>query len=187
MIDYTTSTPSSRGNGEPASWYALYTRARHEKRVDALLREWGVEAYLPLVFRARRWHDRKKVVPWPLFPSYVFARFRSEVRYGVLQTPGVASVVSCNGDPVPIPDDEIENVRRFATALNESGLQPEPTIFLERGQPVRVVSEPFRGVEGVVLERRGRWRALVQVGVRAIGQGLKVELDVRSLKLIAVS
>jgi transcription antitermination factor NusG len=185
MIDYATSTPLSGGDGEPGRWYALYTRARHEKRVDERLRERGVEAYLPLVLRSRRWHDRKKVVPWPLFPSYVFARFRSEVRYGVLQTPGVTSVVSLNGEAVPIPDDEIENVRRFEAALNENRLEPEPAAFVERGEPVRVVSEPFRGVEGVVLERRGRWRALVQVGVRAIGQGLKVELDVRSLKSTA--
>ncbi|UCC81676.1 MAG: UpxY family transcription antiterminator [Gemmatimonadota bacterium] len=182
-----TTTPRIKPNGGGPRWYALYTRARHEKQVDARLQQRGIEAYLPLIPRERQWHDRKKIVPLPLFPSYVFARVAGNALPPALSTPGVASVVRLNGEPAPISDEEIENVRRFAVAVTETGLEPQPTPLVDEGQSVRIVSGPLSGVEGLVVERRGRWRALVQVGVRAIGQGLKIELDVRSLKPIAGS
>lgn len=165
-------------------WYALYTRARHEKRVDARLRERGFEVFLALVPQERQWHDRKKVVYWPLFPGYVFARATPADLWRALDTPGVANVIRFNGQPAPIPDEEIDNVGRFAAAIAAVGEVPEPEPLIEEGQRVRVVSGPFDGVEGVVVERRGRGRALVQVGLEAIGQGLKVEVDPSAVKVI---
>lgn len=164
------------------SWYALYTRARHEKRVDAWLRERGFEAYLPVVPRLRQWHDRKKIVEFPMFPSYVFARLTTESLPAALSTPGVATVVRSDGRPVPIPSEEIENVRRFARALSEVGGEARLKPLVRAGQKVRVVSGPFEGVEGTVLEQRAR-RATIQVGIEAIQQSLRIELAVESLEV----
>src|SRR5438067_462263 len=55
-------------------WVALQTRSRHEKIVAAQLEQKGVESYLPLVSKDRKWSDRIKSVSLPLFPNYVFAR-----------------------------------------------------------------------------------------------------------------
>jgi hypothetical protein len=41
---------------------------------------------------------------------------------------------------------------------------------------------PFEGVEGIVVEARGRKRVLV--GLAAIGQGLEIDIDTRLLKAI---
>ncbi len=167
----------------PTAWYACYTRARHEKRVDAQLRERGFEAYLPLVPRLRQWHDRKKVVEFPLFPGYVFVRTSRHGMTRILSTPGVATVVRFNGRPVPIPEEEITNVRRFTEVLaGSNGEWPEPSPLVEEGQEVRVVSGPFEGVDGVVLERRSGDRTLIQVGLRVIRQGVKVEVAADSLR-----
>ena len=172
-------------NATGRHWYACYTRGRHEKRVDALLGERGIDSYLALVPRERQWHDRKKVVEFPLFPSYVFVRSQRQALSVVLSTPGIVSVVRFNGRPVPVPDEEIENVRRFTEALARAGLDgPEPAPFVEEGQRVRVLSGSFEGVEGVVVERRGGDRVLLQVGVRTIRQGIKVELEARSLEVL---
>lgn len=161
-------------------WYACYTRGRHEKRVEALLRERGIESYLP-VFRARRrWKDRIKVVDWPLFPSYVFGRFAPGELARALGTHGVSGVVRVGDRPVPIPQDDIDNVRRFAAALGNAGAEPQPEPFVGVGQRVRVGEGPFAGVEGEVVEIRGRRRVLV--GVRGIGQGFAVDVDARCLQ-----
>ena len=173
----------AQAEGE-VSWYALYTRARHEKRVDALLRERGFEAYLPLVPRLRQWHDRKKVVEFPMFPSYVFVRSVRSDLTDRLATPGVASVVRFDGHPIPIPSEEMANVRRFVKALAESGTDAQLAPLVSTGQAVRVISGPFSEVEGIVVERRGQNRALIQVGIEAIRQGLKVELGIESLKVL---
>lgn len=163
------------------SWYALYTKARHEKRVDSWLRERDLESYLPLVPRLRKWHDRKKIVEFPMFPSYVFARLTAESLPAALRSPGVATVVRSDGRPVPIPSEEIDNVRRFARALADAGGEAVLKPLVEAGQEVRVVSGPFKGVEGTVLEQRAR-RAIIQVGIGAIHQGLRIELGVETLE-----
>lgn len=167
---------------EEPHWYACYTRARHEKRVDQLLSQRGVDTYLPLVPRERQWKDRKKTVEFPLFPGYLFGRFTLGELHQVLTTPGVSTVVRTNGLPTPIPEEELDNVRRFAEALAKTGVEPKPVPYLAEGQRVRVIEGPFRGVEGVVKERRGRRRVLV--GLKAIGQGLEVDIPVVSLQRI---
>ena len=183
-MDTDEAVEGGRGGGprERARWFACYTRARHEKKVERGLRERGFEAYLPMVERERQWKDRKKLVSFPLFPSYVFARFRLSEVHGVLGTPGVATIVRVEGRPVAIPDGEMENVRRFVAALQASGLEPELKPLVEAGQRVRVMEGPFRGVEGVVVERRGKRRVLV--GLSAIRQGLEVDVAVDTVERI---
>jgi transcription antitermination factor NusG len=166
-------------------WYACYTRARAEKRVEQLLAGRGVESYLPVAPLERQWKDRRKVVEFPLFRGYVFGRFTLRDVHAVLMTPGVATIVRVAGYPTPIPDEEIANIRLFAERIASCGLQPEPVPFLEAGQWVRVLDGPLEGVVGIVLERRGRRRVLV--GLKAIGQGLEVDIAAASLEPVSAA
>jgi len=163
-------------------WYACYTRARHEKRVDRMLSDRGIDTYLPLVRRERRWKDRKKMVEFPLFPGYLFGRFSLDDLHRVLDVPGVSTVVRMNGLPVPIREEELASVRRFAAVVSERGEAPEPEPLVAEGQRVRVVAGPFKGVEAIVEEVRGRKRVLV--GITAIRQGFEVDIPVKSLQAI---
>lgn len=174
-------TPPEQLYTEP-HWYACYTRARHEKQVEQLLQQRGFESYLPLIPLLRQWKDRKKRVEFPLFPSYVFGRFTLREVHGVLTTPGVSTIVRANGYPTPIPERDIANVRKFALAVAETGVEIEQRPFLAEGQWVKVLEGPFEGVEGIVVEQRGRKRVLI--GVEAIGQGLEIDIDTRLLKAI---
>jgi transcription antitermination factor NusG len=169
---------------EVQRWYACYTRGRHEKIVDRLLGRYGFESYLPLVPRMSQWKDRRKQVEWPLFPSYVFGRFSGAEVHRVLGIPGVATVVRANGRPAPIDDAELENIRTFLRALRGDERAPEPVLrpFLEAGRWVEVVSGPFAGVRGVVVEQRNPRRVLV--GIRAVGQGMEVDVDAATLRTI---
>ncbi|MGH7476958.1 MAG: transcription termination/antitermination protein NusG [Longimicrobiales bacterium] len=163
-------------------WYACYTRARAEKKTAEVLARRGFEAYLPLVARERQWQDRRKVVEFPAFPSYVFLRFRLTELHEVIRTPGVSTVVRVRGYPTPIADEEVENIRRFVQALPASGVVADSRPFLAEGQWVRVREGPLEGVKGVIAERRSRTRFLV--GLSTIGQGLEVDMDGRVLEPI---
>lgn len=165
-------------------WFACYTRGRAEKQVEGQLKRQGIESFLPLIPRKRQWKDRQKLVEWPLFPSYVFGRFKLSDLHAVLTTPGVATVVRTKGYPTPVLESELENVRRFAEALAETGLDPGPTVTFEKGQAVRVLRGPFEGVQGVVVEHRNRRRVLV--GLQAIGQGLEINVKTELLEPIGV-
>jgi transcription antitermination factor NusG len=61
---------------------------------------------------------------------------------------------------------------------------PRPIPLIERGQRVVVRSGPFSGVRGLVLETRATDRVLIQIGLSAIGQALKIELDADSVELV---
>jgi transcription antitermination factor NusG len=158
---------------QPALWYACYTRSRHEKQIDRMLRNRAVESYLPIVRRQRQWKDRKKLVSFAMYPGYVFARFPLDQAQTVLSVPGVVRLVGNNGRPTSISDDEIDNVRRFTEALWSITIEPEEAYLPAAGDRVRISSGPFANVQGTVVGRRGRRRIIV--GLALLGIGLEVD------------
>jgi transcriptional antiterminator NusG len=159
-----------------AAWYAIWTRSRHEQVVREQLERKGVEAFLPTITKWSRWKDRKKQVDWPLFPGYCFARFDSRDRLPVVKCTGVVNIVAFDGEIVPIPDFEIEGIRR----LVESDLQFDPCPFIREGTMVEVVHGPLRGVVGRLL-RKGAHARLV-LAVDLIGQAVSVEVDAADVR-----
>lgn len=156
-------------------WFACYTRARHEKQVVRILGERGVEWFLPLIPREKRWKDRSKTVYWPLFPSYVFARCPARQLSEVLAVPGIATIVRHGGSPAAIPEFEIENVRVFAAALAATRDRPRWVCRVVLGQRVRVIAGPFNGIEGIVREIRGRHCLTVSISVIKLGWRVQLE------------
>lgn len=118
---------------------------------------------------------------FPLFPGYVFGRFRLDQLHPVLATTGLTTVVHLAGRPAPIRDTEIENLRRLTAGLVATKQQAEPQAFRE-GIWVRVVDGPFRDLEGVVTELRDDRHVLA--GLRTVGQGILVFVD--TSRLVAI-
>ncbi len=112
-------------------WFVLHTRARHEKAVRDRLSQQGVEQLLPTRTRLSQWKDRKKLIEEPLFPGYCFARFLAPERITVLDVPGVAYIVSREGQPEPVPQEEIDALTR----LTKSGLKCDPYVAMSEGTP----------------------------------------------------
>jgi transcription termination/antitermination protein NusG len=160
----------------PAAWYAIWTRSRHEQMVREQLERRGYEAFLPTITRWSRWKDRKKKIDWPLFPGYCFARFDTHERLPILKCSGVVSIVSFDGDIAPIPDVEIDGIRR----LVESDLQYDPCPLIREGTMVEVVHGPLRGVVGRLLRKGAHARLMLAVDL--IGQAVSVEVDAADIK-----
>ena len=164
------------GSGEP-SWFAIWTRSRHEKIVrDQLEKKTDVDVFLPTIGKWSRWKDRKKKIDWPLFPGYVFARFVADERIGILKVDGVVQIISNNGVLSPIPDEEIDSIR----TLVESELAYDPVPLIKEGDMVRVVHGPLKGVVGR-LTRKGAHARLI-LAVDLIGQAVSVEVDAADVK-----
>jgi transcription antitermination factor NusG len=154
-------------------WYALHTRARHERVVEHRLREEGLETFLPTVRETHRWSDRKKVVEVPLFSCYVFVRcaLNAEDRTKVYRVDSALGFVGTRGAGIPIPDEQIESVRAVLS-------QPAPCRshpFLKVGQRVRVCGGAMDGVEGVFLSENGDNSLVISVDV--IQRSLAVRID----------
>jgi transcription antitermination factor NusG len=158
------------------AWFAVWTRSRHEQVVREQIEAHGIEAFLPTITKWSRWKDRRKKIDWPLFPGYCFARFDPAQRLSVLKCSGVVSIVSVNGDIAPIPDVEIDSIRRLVT----SELQYDPCPLLQEGSLVEVVHGPLKGVVGRLV-RKGAHARLV-LAVDLIGQAVSVEVDAADVK-----
>jgi transcription termination/antitermination protein NusG len=160
------------------AWYAIWTRSRHEQMVREQLERKGYEAFLPTVARWSRWKDRKKKIDWPLFPGYCFARFNSRDSLPILQCSGVVSIVAFDGAIAPVPDHEIDAIRRLIT----SDLQYDPCPLIREGMTVEVVHGPLKGVTGRLLRKGTQARLILSVDL--IGRAVSVEVDAADVRAI---
>jgi transcriptional antiterminator NusG len=157
-------------------WYAVWTRSRHEHVVREQIERKGVEVFLPTIPKWSRWKDRKKKIDWPLFPGYCFARFEADDRLTILKCNGVVSIVSFNGEPAPVPDQEIEGIRLVVN----SDLQYDPCPLIKEGTMVEVTHGPLKGVIGRLTRKGSRARLVLSVDL--IGQAVSVEVDAADVK-----
>lgn len=156
---------------EEAKWYAIYTCPRHEKMVQQQLDAKTVDCYLPLYQSLRRWNDRKALIDLPLFPGYLFVRIPLSARLRVLTVPGVVRIVSFNGKPASLTNEEIQAIK---TSVSLHAAEPYP--YLAEGKRIRIAAGPLKGLEGVVMRRKNKLRAVISV--HSIMQSYAVELDV---------
>src|SRR5216684_9122189 len=152
-------------------WFALQTRSRYENLVATLLRGKGYELFLPVYKSRRRWSDRIKELELPLFPGYLFCRFNPLDRFPILVTPGVMQVVGVGKIPIPVDDLEIAALE---TAIR-SGLPRQPWPFLQIGQKVKIECKPLCGLEGILVEFKGRHRLVLSVTL--LQRSVAVEVD----------
>ncbi len=156
-----------------ARWFAIQTRARHEKKVDDLLREKGITAFLPLSKELHHWSDRQKVVHQPLFSGYLFVHIPEspEARRAVITTVGVCWFVGNRGMGLPIPEKQIMDVQ----TILKSNVAYAPFPFMRLGQRVRIRGGCLDGIEGILVCKDSDRR--VVVSVELVRRSLAVKID----------
>lgn len=164
-----------------ARWFAAYTCANHEKRVREQLEQRWVESFLPVYESVRRWKDRRVRLEMPLFSGYVFVRIAAVNRLHVLQIPGVVRLVGFNGQLAPLPDEEIESLKRGLAA----GVRAAPHPFLRIGRRVRMRSGPFEGREGILLRRKGKLRLVLSIEL--ILRSVVIDVDAADVEPVSSS
>jgi transcription antitermination factor NusG len=155
------------------NWYAVHTRARHERAVAHRLREKGVTTFLPTFTEVHRWNDRRKTVELPLFNCYLFVKMipRNEERQRVLRTDSVLGLVGTQGVGTPIPNDQIDAVRILVKEQLPCCSHP----FLKTGQRVRIRGGALEGLEGIFLSRHGERRLIISVDAMQRSLAIQVE------------
>jgi len=132
-------------------WYAIQTKSKQEDRADSNLRAWRVKTFAPKI-KERRYNEYSGKVSYlvkPLFPGYIFARFKvDELLHKVKFTRGVSNVVSVGGKPAPIDDEVIEIMlaREGADGLVQIAeeLRPGDKVVVKQG-PLRDFIGIFEG------------------------------------------
>jgi transcription antitermination factor NusG len=158
-------------------WYALYTRPRWEKKVNALLIQKGIESYCPLNKVRRKWSDRVKIVEEPLFKSYVFVKVEEDHKTQVRMTDGVVNFVYWNGKPAVIREKEIQIIRKF---LDEYENVDVVKLDIKPDERVRIIAGPMMDQEGRVIEVKNK---TAKVCIDSLGYMLVAHID--KSKLVA--
>lgn len=169
--DVTAVSRLSSTNNTSASWYAVRVRSRFEATTSTCLRSKGFEEFLPTYRSSRKWSDRIKPLDMPLFPGYVFCRFRLADLYNVLNTSGVVHIVSTGNKPNPVDEKEIASVRKICAA----GLPALPWTDVTEGQRLVVSRGPLKGAEGIVVEVRDHFRLVAAISL--LQRAVAIELE----------
>ena len=163
--------------GLKSNWYIVYTYPNLEKRIYNDLIKKNVEAYLPLHHVIRQWSDRKKELEVPMFPNYLFINFEERERFKLLKIAGVLKIITFDGKPAILSDEEIENIRKF----EQLEFEVEP--HLVQGDDVLIVEGPFTGLTGKLFSKMGRHR--LGVRIQSISQTLSIEVALSSVRKTA--
>ncbi len=143
-------TPAVADATDSKGWQLVYTVARHEKAVAAQLQSRGIDNFVPLYRTIHRWHKRSVNLELPLFPSYVFIHVNGSNRRAVVTVPGLVSIVSFQGRPAVVPEEQVvavQNALKFRRAY--------PCPYLASGSRVRLISGPLGGIVGVIDRLKG--------------------------------
>jgi transcription antitermination factor NusG len=152
-------------------WFALQVRTRWESSTALLLSGKGYQTLLPTFKAKKRWNGNLREVNAPLFPGYVFCQFEVQKRLPILVTPGVLAVVSRGRVPLPVDEGEISAIQNVVS----SGFRAEPWPYLEVGQKIRIESDVLSGLEGILINFKGKHRIVVSVSL--LRRSVALEID----------
>ncbi|HEV3038263.1 MAG TPA: UpxY family transcription antiterminator [Candidatus Angelobacter sp.] len=162
------SSPTADVSGD--RWFAVYTRAHHEKSVAEQFGGRDIAHFLPMYTSVRRWKDRIKTLQLPLFAGYLFVKVFPSQFLDILRANGVARLVGFP-KPEPLKDNEIQQLQAWLSL--SVGVEPHP--YLRIGQRVRVCRGPLTDVEGILIRKKNLFRLVVAIDL--IQRAVALEID----------
>ncbi|MBL6449328.1 UpxY family transcription antiterminator [Fulvivirga sp. 29W222] len=144
---------------EPSKWYVAYVRTRFENKVYERLRAKGIISYLPKKIELRQWHDRKKKIETPVFPSYLFISLNgAEDLIKLYNVPGFIRLITTDGEPDTLSAEQVELIKKLAR--RDFAVSHKSFII---GEAVTVTSGLLKGVKGVLVGDRGDGKLAVKI------------------------
>ncbi len=161
-------------------WYAVYTPYRKEKAVCRNLLRKGVEAYVPVLKKHRRYTRKVKVYEIPLISHYVFVHIEEKAYKKVIGERDVIRFVGTGRKRSPIPEEEIQLLKRITGEMNA----PELLTLQDwtKGSEVEVIGGALTGLKGTVREKAGKQRLLIEL--KSIGYTLSIEVPKKYLRIL---
>ena len=183
MPGTTTISPTKTTNqlhATEARWFAVYTEYKREKLVAKMLRAKGMEVYLPLQRKTRRYPNARKVreVELPLIPCYVFVRIVRDQYVPVLETQHVLKFLKQRRDLLMVREEEIELLQMV---IGEREVELEPG-KLTAGTEVEIIGGELTGVRGVYLEHRSKNELTIELS--GIGYLMHFQVDPKLVRAV---
>lgn len=170
-------------SAERSRWYAVQVQSNFEAIVESQLLAKGTESFYPSYERKRIrafGRERNEIVRRPYFPGYVFSRFAVGEHRPVIEVPQIVRIVGLPNQPMPIPDSEIDSVRKVAEVAHL--LSTGPCEYFSEGQEVIVRQGPLAGLRGRVCYLKNSTR--IVISVEMLRQSVSAEVDAAWLDVL---
>lgn len=165
-------------------WYVVHTYSGFENKVkeaiESTVRAEGLDdrisnIMIPTEEVVEIKDGKRSVSSQKIFPGYVIIEMEEDEDTWsyIKSTPGVTGFVGTGRHPIPLSEEEVENIKSHMMATED---KPRPKIVFEIGEEVKVIEGPFFNFKGYVAdinEERGRLKVMVDI----LGRSTPVELD----------
>lgn len=166
------------------AWYAVHVYSGYENRVrehlESLMRssefkERIFQVMIPTEDVAEIKSGKKSISTKKMFPGYLIIEMilDDDTWDAVKNTPGVTGFVGPGRNPLPLTQEEVDNIMR---RMQETEDSPRPRVVFEKGEWVKVIDGPFLNFSGYIAEineEKGRLKVMVDI----LGRSTSVELD----------
>ena len=154
-------------------WYVVATKNREEKKAQLNLEHQGYRVFLPELSLRKRRRGKWEKITESLFPGYLFVLLElgEDDHLPIRSTVGCIGLVRFGHTYTSVPAELIAGLQ--SVAANDGVARPP----LESGDPVRLVSGPFTGLEAVYDMAKGGDRALVLLQLLGKVRRLSVVID----------
>lgn len=161
-------------------WFAIRVRPKCEKVVKAALEKKEIESYVPLQKKTRYYTRKVKKVELPLIKGYVLGYLILDDYVKVLETEHIIGFVRSDQAPSPIPEAEIELLRRVeGSSLNVESISLEE---LQMGAHIEIIGGELTGMFGRVCEVKGR--EFVSIELVHLDSAIMLDIDKKYLRLL---
>jgi transcriptional antiterminator NusG len=163
-------------------WYVIHTYAGYEnkvktnleKRVESMNMEDHIfRVIVPMENEVVIKGGKRKIIPRKVYPGYVLVEMQltDTSWYVVRNTPGVTGFVGTGAKPVPLHEEEAEQI------LAQMGyMENRIKVNFSEGESVRIIAGPFEDFMGNVQEISPE-KGKMKVAVSMFGRDTLVELE----------
>ena len=163
-------------------WFVIHTYSGHEERVKKNLEqrmklmdsgEDIAQIVVPTEDEVEVRSGQRRTVAKKTLPGYVLIQMKmSNQSWNIVRnTPGVTGFVGSGSKPIPLREEEIDQILAQMTAE-----APKVKVGFKQGQSVRVTNGPFTDFVGTVDEISAA-KGKVKVLLSLFGRETPVELD----------
>ena len=150
-------------------WRIAHTKSRREKALATFLFKNNIAYYAPMLKTRQPNKKRVRYSFKPVFSGYIFFKSSVHERYTALTSNQIANVIDVKNENKLCR--ELKEIQKAITL--DAPLYPYE--YLQEGQEVIVKKGPFKGVQGVVIKKKGNYRLLLKVS--SIMQCLAMDID----------
>jgi len=160
-------------------WYVARIRSNAENLVLKGLERKQFEVLNPTYQKESTRKDRKKILTRPIFVGYLFlhVELNAELHLEILKTSGLIELIKSRRGPIPVPQDQIDNVLLLEKHVGDLFESPD----YQEGEEAVVVEGPLKGLRGVIDEADHRF---LRIHVDAIPGAVKVEVLPKHVKSV---